>query len=367
MDIKRCFIAFMACILTCSVAQGTNRLYEDEAAVVYYMPYTWVTLTVEYTQTVAVAGPFMQYAERYLGAKDIVTENSTTYTLTNAYFTTQTTADTERMYSIPMGGKDKSMCYVSLTEDGRLTGINAHESLEVERLGGLETQKLRNSEAQKLGDSEAAEITHTPAVMPLLEEQMMANSIAKMAEGTARQIYRIRETRLNILGGDVEHVPADGEAMRQTLAELDKQEQALTALFIGTKQTKVCSAVHYTIDPAKQENGIFFRFSQFAGPVAADDLSGEPYVLNIMRTEQKYAKKIQEAEGKKKGVAPVIFYNIPGSADLVLTHGKQTIAETAIPVAQLGISVPLDLTGMRGAKVHFNPETGMILAVEGGK
>ncbi len=359
MDMKHILAAFVACILTFSVAQADNRIAEDEAAIVYYMPYTWVTLTVEYTQTVATTGPFMQYAERYLGTKDIVTENSTTYTLTNAYFTPQTTADVNRMYSIPMNGRDKSMCYVSLTEDGRLAGIGAS-------LLSPCTESRSHSVTEVVNGGRDA-INGVPTVMPLLEEQMMANSIAKMAEGAARQIYRIRETRLNILGGDVEHVPADGDAMRQTLAELDKQEQALTALFVGTKQTKVCQTAHYTIDPAEQEDGILFRFSQFAGPVAANDLSGEPYVLNIRCTAQQYAQKVQEEEGKKKSTVPVIFYNIPGSATLAITHSGKTIAETSLPVAQLGISVPLDLTGMRGATVHFNPTTGMIQSIEGGK
>ncbi len=360
-------------LLACTTSAHAQHVQEGESALVYYMPYTWAHLTLTYTETTAKVGLFVQYAERYLGTKDVVLEDGVTYCLTDATITTSTAADKDRTYKIPMGGKDKSTCYVTLNEQGVLRGLNLqtaepsnHQTSEHSNPRTLEPSNLRTFEPSNLLTLESSNHQTFEHLMPLLEEQMMANSVAKMAEGTARQIYRIRETRLNILGGDVEHVPADGEAMRQVLAELDKQEQALTALFIGTKHTSTHTK-QYTFDPARLQNGIFFRFSVFAGPVASDDLSGEPYTLTIKRSQQEYTGYVYAEEGKKKVVAPTIFYNLPGTATVSLSQAGKTILEEAFPVAQLGVSVPMNLAGMRDTEVRFDEQTGMILSVSKNK
>ncbi|KAI4367809.1 hypothetical protein C825_000006 [Parabacteroides sp. ASF519] len=65
------------------------------------------------------------------------------------------------------------------------------------------------------------------------EELLMAGSTARQAEVAAKQIYRIRESRLNILTGDADNLPPDGEAMKLVIQQLEEQEKALTNLFTG--------------------------------------------------------------------------------------------------------------------------------------
>ena len=111
---------------------------------------------------------------------------------------------------------------LALSEDGRLLGYNVCDTAQGNE-EPLPTTLPSETSLKLLGDE---------ALMPLLEEQFMAGSVAKMAEGAAKQIYRLRETRLNLLAGDMEHVPADGVAMQLVLDELNKQEQALVELFL---------------------------------------------------------------------------------------------------------------------------------------
>ncbi len=340
-------IALLACGI---MAQANVR--EGENALVYYMPYTWVDVVVTYTETTAKAGPFVQYAERYLGTKEVITEDAVTYSIDAIQLQKHTTADMDRMYIVPMGGKDKTPCYITVNELG-----------VIEKLGVQVISSSSSSSSSVSTDLPSLRSTlNDNTLMPLLEEQMMANSVAKMAEGAARMIYRIRETRLNILAGEVDHVPADGLAMQQVMNELDKQEKALTALFIGTEEVYTLTKT-YTIDPMNKGNGILFRFSRFAGPVATDDLSGEPYHITIQRYQQQYADRFYGEESKKKGDAPVIFYNLPGSATIKLLYQEEVLIEETFPVAQLGVSVPMNLTGMQNAVIHFDTETGRVLSV----
>ena len=50
----------------------------------------------------------------------------------------------------------------------------------------------------------------------------MAGSTAKQAEVAAKQIYRIRESRLNILTGEADNLPPDGEAMKLVIQQLEE-------------------------------------------------------------------------------------------------------------------------------------------------
>ena len=59
----------------------------------------------------------------------------------------------------------------------------------------------------------------------LSEELLMAGSTAKQAEVAAKQIYRIRESRLNILTGEADNLPPDGDAMKLVIEQLEQQEK----------------------------------------------------------------------------------------------------------------------------------------------
>ena len=59
----------------------------------------------------------------------------------------------------------------------------------------------------------------------------MAGSTSRQAEVAAKQIYRIRESRLDILTGEADNLPPDGDAMKLVIQQLEAQEQALSQLF----------------------------------------------------------------------------------------------------------------------------------------
>ncbi len=346
MKVKHLFCALLLCLSVGMVAQPT--IHQAESALVYYMPFTWVNVHIEYQQTTSKVGPFVQYAERYLGTKDVITEDAVTYTLKDVDIRTHTTADDTRAYKVPLTGKNVKASYLTVDEQGILQALNLREPLE----GAAPCEEAQSATKQ-------TPATHS-ACMPLLEEQMMANSIAKMAEGAARQIYRIRETRLNILSGDVDNAPADGLAMQRVLQELDAQEKVLTALFVGTTTTQDLHKT-YRLNPKEISNRILFRFSLYAGPVAADDLSGEPYHINIQKRVQHHTEGEEQPTSK---YPTYLFYNLPGSATIAILHNEDVLAEKTIPVAQFGISVPLDqTTGLRDAQIVFNTQTGAILSI----
>ena len=343
---KQTHILLVMLLWVASQAQA-QLVHEHETAVVYYMPQTELVINLSYQCVEQEPGIFYQYAQRYLGATDIITEKKTTYQLTNLELTTTTTADTKRAYKITPQ-KGVSLQLLSLTADGRLLGYN------IDMLTELETE---------VKDRKAQENSKESQLMPLLEEHFMAGSIAKMAEGAAKQIYRIRETRLNILGGDVEHVPADGVAMQLVLNELEKQEKALIALFIGTTQVQTYTHQLQYCPTDSVEKEIICRFSKHTGIVSKDDLSGEPIYLSIAANKQVLQTNIESVKGT---IPSQIYYNLPGSAKVNLQYQSLKVLQN-ITVAQYGVAIPLAqdlLTSNPKHRIYINPETGNILSIQ---
>lgn len=323
---------------------------ENELAVVYYMPKTQLAITIEYNEVTVTPGPFHLYAERYLGAKNVTTEAKTRYEVTDIHLAPHTVADYDRPYKV-VANSDSEMQYLSLTPEGLLYGYNVPH-YNAETINPVVENKQTNNTTSNL--------------MPLLEEQMVASSIAKMAEGAAKQIYHIREMRINLLAGDTEHTPADGKAMQLVLNELDKREQMLAELFIGTRTVKHHTHTIYYVPSNDIKEYIIGRISQYAGVVAAEDLSGEPIRLTLTGNYQTY---IPTSPGTKpsKTIPSQLYYNLPGTAKVVVEFGNNIKTATTLPIAQFGVAVPLAKTLMLNKNlphIYFNTQTGNILSIE---
>ena len=330
---------------------------ENEAAVVYYMPKTELVITLNYDVVTKTPGIFYQYAERYLGAKDIITDNSTNCQLSTVNIATESSADTNRAYKVT-AQKGINTQLVSLSEDGRLVGYGIENA-------SLQFSERSQGELQNGSKAAYSLEAKSEGLMPLLEEQFMAGSVAKMAEGAAKQIYRIRETRLNILAGDVEHVPADGKAMELVLKELDKQEQDLVTLFVGNTQvTHHTHAVRY-VPRESVENEVICRLSAHNGIVDKTDLSGEPLYLTLVAKKQTLLPA--GIADKNTPLLSQIHYNLPGEAQVALTFKGKQMAEQNVAVAQYGVAIPLAqelFTGKSTPIITISEDTGNILSIE---
>ncbi|MBR4460789.1 MAG: DUF4831 family protein [Paludibacteraceae bacterium] len=344
----RRFTLTLTLLLALSVCAFAQTLSTTDAVLVYYMPKTILAFDVTYTQTTRTQGPFYQYAERYLGTKDIVMEDESVYELNNITLNTKTVADPDRAYTFTPSGSQKAN--IILDKKGLLVAFNAEQQEEKTR------DNVYNSEQPKAPRGKKTDA----GLAPLSEEALFASSKAKMAEAAAKQIYRIREARMNLISGDVEHMPADSKMLGLMLDKLEEQEAELVALFVGETKSRKHHKIIYLTPEQDEQGKVLLRFSRFAGPVAADDLSGEPLMLNMTVSK----KELQPSEEKPKAVSD-IRYNIPGEVSVQVTDSKgKTLIDKAVPVAQFGVSValPQDLI-RRQPHILFNTRTGAILSI----
>ncbi|MDR1115156.1 MAG: DUF4831 family protein [Tannerella sp.] len=315
--------------------------------ITYSLPVTSFVVGAEITKVTVKAGPYYRYAERYLGIKDVATEDAVYYELGKVTLTSKGVPDPENTYKIEF--KQKTVApFAYLTPEGLLCAINDVYVME--------------EQAQE-PDTEKGKANIPPSSSVYTEELLMAGSVARQAEVAAKQIYHLRESRTDILTGDADNLPPDGEAMKIVISKLEEQEKALTALFTGS-ETRETIWFDVSILPEDElEREVLFRFSSKLGILDADDLGGEPVYINLTALERAPELDPKEAEKKAKSSKGIV-YNVPGRARVEIIRNNKTLVKKDVPVVQFGTQemlVPVLLEDKKEpVKVIFYPETGAI-------
>lgn len=325
-----------------------NAVKANNFGITYSLPKTSLVVDAEVTKVTCKAGPYYQYAEKYLGVKDAITEDNVYYVLGKVSLINKGLPDPDNTYIVEF--KQGTVApFAYLTEEGLLCSINAEYTPTESELDAV---KKKKDAPGKVTDASV-----------LSEELLMAGSTTKQAEVAAKQIYRIRESRLNILTGEADNLPPDGDAMKLVIQQLEEQEKALTNLFTGivTKETD-----HYEVsviphDELEQE--VLFRFSKQLGVVDADDLGGAPVYMNLKAIEKAPTLDPKEAEKKDKSLKGIV-YNVPGKASIEILMNKKTLYKGEAQITQFGTQeglIPVMFEDKKApVKVLFYPETGAI-------
>lgn len=339
---KKFFLSALLVLTVMANAQAPLTINEGEPAVIYSLPKTEFAIEVETEKVTQVPGKFYRYSERYLATTNVITEEKTSYRLKNIRVVVRAVPDPARTYAFtPAKGNSR----IALDQNGILCGVN----VPCKAVKEIRETKLRAVESPKA------------SLLGLGEEYMMAGSEAKMAEGAAKQIYRIRESRIGLLTADVERVPADGASFKSMLDGMNKLEQEMTELFVGRTSVEMQTQTIYLSPSAAAANEVLFRLSALKGMVAKDDLSGAPYYISITPT------KIPVASGSKSGKTNAALYYIqPASTQVTIGDGVNTFYSQQFFVPQFGVTVPLpdDILKQANVKISIDPQTGRLLSVE---
>lgn len=313
----------------------------------YYLPKTVLEVEVEAVKTIKLVGPYYRYSERYLGTKDVITENSTTWSVKSVKILAKAIPDPANRYVVKLDPASAAS-YLTLTPQGLLYGVNVP----------LQINSREQLPATSRLTAEAPDMAFSGAV--LNEEALQANSVAKMAELSAKQIYRLRDSRMSLITGDNDKLP-DGKALQLMLSNMDKSEKELTALFVG-KTVTVSSSLTYEVTPEKEmKNEVLFRLSSLGGMVSRDDLSGQPFYINVKDLSgQTYA-------GQDKANQNGLYYRIPGQAEVsVVDPSGNVLGHRKLPMSQFGTvqALPASIFNKSAVKIKFEPLTGALISIE---
>jgi len=345
---KKLFIFATLFVSSISIsAQASFSLKENESTIVYSLPKTEFCIVVQTEKVTQKPGLFYRYSERYLATNKVITEEKTTFRLKGIQVKTLPKPDSNRTYSFVPAKKSEG-CHISVNSNGILCGVNVPFQSETVINEEITEVQIENPSPSKL--------------LPLGEEYMMAGSEAKLAEGAAKQIYRIRESRLGLLTSDVEKLPADGASFKSMMDGLNKMEKDLTELFIGTTSTETQTKKVYLTPDTALDKQVLFRLSSLLGVVSTNDLSGVPYYIGIKPSL--IASVSSDPKAKKE---PVEIYTIlPAATQVSIGDGINTLYSGQFYVPQFGKTIPLAQNVLQQPKViiRIDQQTGRLLGVE---
>lgn len=336
-------------------AQTTQRLSATKAndyAIVYSLPTTQLNVTLEAEITVKKPGEFYKYAKKYLNIDDPITKESHTVQLKSVTVTTEGIANAEERYAVQF--KSGNAVYMTLNPNGVPVAINT------------ENVPAAKSVTLPVAQSATATPLETPAARQVISEEMaQSQSIAKKAELAAAQLFEIRQTRNDLITGQAEQTPPDGKSLQLMLDNLEAQEQALMAMFVGTTSTYTDVKTFHEVPTDNISDLIIARISPLDGIIAADDLAGEPVSLSVevlQRGEMPTNEKGEKLAFPKNGLA----YGIPGTARVAVSYRGDNRFSANLDFAQMGTVYGLSPNAFVDKKepiyVIFDPATGAITA-----
>jgi len=318
----------------------------------YTLPLTSFEVTIAAEKTVRTPGEFYQYAKKYLNADPILSP-SVSWRITDAVIEQTAYPDENERYLVTLKGGNG--VFITVNDANYPIAIN-DESAD----GSVVTvDKPQPVEARPT-------ILEQPVARQAVTPEMIQSvSSAKRAELAAAKIYELRTNRNEIIAGQADAMPSDGAAMKLALEQIAAQEEALTAMFIGTVQISVEVRTYSFEVPVggEPERTVVARLSAVDGLVSADDLSGAPIYVTVSpqtRGELPVNEKGVTKTFPKGGVA----YRIPGTARVSVSYDGEDIADGTYEVAQYGVVFGLDpglFTSKKApAYLRFNPLTGSI-------
>ena len=265
-------------------------------------PKTRITFQVSAVQEKFYAGPYAEFAQKYLGV-EARSKDSSKATLTSVVMNYGSEADASGVSVWSKPGFAKA---------------------------GFESKGLTSNYT-----SEAATLYSAGSASRLVSQSMTVQKTPdQKAREAADMIFNLRRNRIQIITGDTD-ATYSGEAMGAAIAEISRMEAEYLSMFIGYSEYQN-QKMNYDVVPAvdsKKQIYVAFRLSDAEGLVPADNVSGKPYVLELVPQPITAAPASRGAASR----GTVAYYRIPAICTAKLSDGVNVLLQSRIPVYQLGI------------------------------
>ena len=168
------------------------------------------------------------------------------------------------------------------------------------------------------------------------QDILAAGNLPKMAQLVAQEIYDVRDSRNMLSRGEADFMPKDGEQLRLMYDQLNRQERALMQLFQGTTTVDTTEYVISIVPEKEMKHIVAFRFSKKFGLTTADDLSGEPYYMDVTDENQTAEPPAVHEMAKKQKDDMELAVCLPGKISVTLSNANKKIGHYDMWAAQFG-------------------------------
>jgi len=352
---------------------------ENAQGFYYALPRNVVTIDISVKKITKIAGPYAPYASKYLGIKDALKSNNTSYELTDIKINTYAEPDPEQYYFVDLSkykGYKANAMMMSLSEAGLIQDLNDNSDKQVEKEKDEKKEKnnIDYSETFKyFADANLVEKVDTILEQVIMDTTMVERMrlkrslVEKTMEQKAKEasefLMKVKEQRFDIIIGaqEVAYSEATVKYMSEQLAEM---EQEYRKLFTGITQRETLHFRYYYLPESQVYSASIplFKFSNKDGIVKENNRDGDMVYIHIDRARNTtLLEKFLENDNEEKEIDKGLSYRIPEYAKFTIKEGETLKAEASFLISQFGVIANLPA---RDAKIQFYPNSGAIRKVE---
>ena len=329
---------------------------QPSGVVIYSLPSTSIMLTVTAEKETFVAGPYAQFAQKYMGS-EARTEDAVTYTLKSIDMAPYLEADPSTRIALNISGRGNAAAnFLQLCSQGLIVASDSYtgkpEAWRFPSIANTDVFAGKDVESNLTSATTTLYKTVNTAEgfqrVAVSQSQVVEKSLEKKAQETANAIFDLRKSRMQIVTGDTD-ATYSGEAMQAAISEITRMEQEYMSLFYGASTTSV-QTMNFDVVPtapanasSRQQMYVAFRLSETEGLLPANDVSGRPIVLELSFDK---APEVTTGGVASAKLLPssTVYYRVPVIATARIMDGSQMLLQTRVPVYQFGqtVSFPLN-------------------------
>ena len=326
----------------------------NEYGLVYSLPITALKINVTARRETSKAGPFSQYAKRYLGTSNVVASDGVSWTITEVSIQPVGVKGDDEQYLMQL--KPGATTYIGVAQDGMLLSINTEpqDVAPSDDVSQFSEGKLIKTD----GDVDD--------FLKLVDmDYLSAQNSMRQAEMVASRLMDIKEAYADLTTGSSDNMPSDGRQYELMLKSLEDQRDALSRAFSGSVTVEEFQS-QYIYIPEKEGEEVLFRLSDFAGFVDSDDYSGSPVYIRTEIVAEGTMPEDVNGEPKKFPKDGIV-YSIPGVARMSISSNGRNLLIKEVECSQFGTTFALAPTLFIDRKspsyARFNPTTGALMEI----
>lgn len=355
------FIAFTA--FSCSSAKKmaepqvivlplSDPAVQREGSIVYGLPRTVFTFTVEFERTIEKPGPYARYAGDLLGLDKVITSENESWTIEGITVTSHDELDPSEYYVIESNSLFQTNV-LELKKEGLILDLNPESLYSSGNSHIANEQDLNQVSERDLGSDEYYMVQRDTAYkrlsidssfvrVPYVVEKKRRLGPDQLAERAAKRLMEMREGKHLILTGEATVFPQSDAS----IIEINRLEKEYMELFTG-KTIKQKVIYTYNVIPNRDNDKkqvTLFNFSELTGPSNNTGKDGTPVILELIpeqKTKDLAIIRKKQTEPSAQQIYDKLYFRVPDMVNLKVSMQPEIFLNTRKLVYQFGQVIQL--------------------------
>lgn len=360
-------IAFVLLLAGCAAPTGlqlqttpiTSRPDTEEEVlqqIPYALPRTVVKVEVTFREVRHIPGPYWEYADKYLGLKEVISRNSSRWSVWDVDISSHQETDPGQYYMMHVleGNLDRDVLAPWISQGMIVSGNERiHESVKGDALYSTQVADfvryedlgVNNNFQERIETMYKTIVTDTSFVeVPVQRTVVEQKSTATRAREAADFLLELRTRRFEMLTGEYEVYP-DGQAMGASIGKLDQIEASYLSLFTGKSITRQIRKTWFLVPESSHSESSYSleMFSEILGIVPEGLGEGEELSVRISPVGTTLPLDGAGVADFSKLLPNTLVYRLPDVTSLKVMLGSKELASHRISIFQAGslLTVPL--------------------------